>query len=112
MAGDRKPAKSRKRAAPAGEDPLVSETRKDGPANDTKTKTADKAEPTTSEPKDDPGQLKQSDPQKTPFTPETLDSTVIAIPLLKELNEDKKKLQKRPTLKPKLFDVIIDLNLE
>jgi subtilisin family serine protease len=50
-------------------------------------------------------ELEQSDPRKKPFTPETLDKTVIAIPLLKMLEEDKEKLDKA-------FPVIIDLNLE
>lgn len=35
-------------------------------------------------------ELEQSDPRKTPFTPKTLDRTVIAIPLLEKLNEEKK----------------------
>ena len=54
----------------------------------------------------------QSDPQKKPFTPETLDKTVIAIPLLNKLNEEKKRLEKDPSLELEAFPVIIDLNLE
>jgi len=49
--------------------------------------------------------LDQSDPQKIPFTPETLDKTVIAIPLLLMLKKDKENPSKP-------FPVIIDLNLE
>ncbi|WKZ20182.1 MAG: S8 family peptidase [Candidatus Jettenia sp. CY-1] len=66
--------------------------------------------------------LTQQDPMKKPFTPETLDSTVIAIPLLKMLKEEmlkeemlkekQKKLKEGPAHKPKVFPVIIDLNLE
>jgi len=51
-------------------------------------------------------------PRKPQFTPETLDSTVIAIPLLIKLKEEQKKLKKDPGRKPELFPVIIDLNLE
>jgi serine protease AprX len=54
----------------------------------------------------------QRDPKKTPFTPETLDRTVIAIPLLNKLNEEQKRLEKDPTLKREVFPVIIDVNLE
>jgi len=57
-------------------------------------------------------ELDQSDPQKKPFTPETLDRTVIAIPLLNQLKEEKERLEKDPTLAPESFPVIIDLNLE
>src|SRR5262245_12151846 len=45
----------------------------------------------------------QSDPTKKPFTPETLDRTIIAIPLLDKMAKD-------GLHKPQ--DVIIDLNLE
>jgi hypothetical protein len=56
--------------------------------------------------------LEQSDPRKMPFTPATLDKTVIAIPLLLMLKEEEEQRQQNPTLEPKLFPVIIDLNLE
>ena len=45
----------------------------------------------------------QSDPTKKPFTPETLDRTVIALPLLDKIEQD-------GLGKPQ--DVIIDINLE
>ena len=54
----------------------------------------------------------QRDPRKAPFTPETLDKTVIAIPLLNRLNEEKKRLEEDPAFKREAFPVIIDLNLE
>ena len=54
----------------------------------------------------------QSDPRKKPFAPETLDRTVIAIPLLDELNKEIPELKKNPKRKRMVFPVIIDLNLE
>lgn len=51
-------------------------------------------------------------PRKPQFTPETLDSTVIAIPLLNKLKEEHKKIKEDPARKPESFPVIIDLNLE
>lgn len=51
-------------------------------------------------------------PRKPQFTPETLDSTVIAIPLLNKLKEEQEKLKKAPGYKPESFPIIIDLNLE
>ncbi len=54
--------------------------------------------------KPDTDESGQKDTGKKPFTPETLDSTVITIPLLKKLKE--------PKSERKLFSVIIDLNLE
>jgi subtilisin family serine protease len=56
--------------------------------------------------------LPQSDPRKKPFTPESLDKTVIAIPLLDILNEEKARIRKNRRLKPEIHPVIIDLNLE
>ena len=46
--------------------------------------------------------LPESDPTEKPFTPETLDRTVIAIPLLDEIKKNPDKIQ----------NIIIDLNLE
>jgi serine protease AprX len=51
--------------------------------------------------------LDQSDPQQKPFTPESLDRTVIAIPLLKTL-----EAEAAGTITPTSHKVIIDLNLE
>ena len=68
--------------------------------------------PAESEQKTDTVELDQSDPRKITFTPETLDRTVIAIPLLKRLEKEQKELKEKPELKPKPFAVIIDLNLE
>jgi subtilisin family serine protease len=56
--------------------------------------------------------LPESDPQRKPFTPESLDKTVIAIPLLNTLKEEEEKLKRNPRLKPGIHSVIIDLNLE
>jgi hypothetical protein len=49
-------------------------------------------------------ELEQADSEKKPFTPETLDKTIIAMPLLLMLLKDKNELDKP-------FAVIIDLNL-
>jgi hypothetical protein len=51
-------------------------------------------------------------PRKPQFVPETLDATVIAIPLLNDLKDEQEKLKADPGLAPKIFPVIIDLNLE
>jgi subtilisin family serine protease len=56
--------------------------------------------------------LPQSDPEQKPFTPESLDKTVIAIPLLNILKDEEARLQRSPRLKPEVHPVIIDLNLE
>jgi len=53
------------------------------------------------------GKLDQSDPKKKPFTPESLDRTVIAIPLLKTL-----EAEAAGKADPTPHKVIIDLNLE
>jgi serine protease AprX len=50
----------------------------------------------------------QGETRKLSFVPQTLDRTVIAIPLLNELEEEKR----HPVSPPKLYAVIIDLNLE
>ena len=60
----------------------------------------------------DPGELAQSRPREKPFVPEDLDRTVIAIPLLKQLEEEKENQAKNPNLLPEIHKVIIDLNLE
>lgn len=59
-----------------------------------------------------PGKLPESDPQHKPFTPEVLDRTVIAIPLLEAMNAEEKARQQDPGLKPRTYYVIIDLHLE
>jgi serine protease AprX len=52
-------------------------------------------------------EFEESDPKEKPFLPKSLDRTVIAIPLLRDLRrEDKGKTA------PEAHDVIIDLNLE
>lgn len=54
-----------------------------------------------------PGKLDQSNPREKPFVPENLDRTVIAIPLLNDLQaEDAGQSE------PRAHKVIIDLNLE
>ncbi len=60
--------------------------------------------------RDDAGELPQSNPRKKPFTPEILDKTVIAIPLLERLRKERGR-RKRPA-KPEVYPVIIDVNLE
>ena len=50
----------------------------------------------------------QSDTSKKSFKPETLDRTVIALPLLEKLNEE----MENPSDEHEVFPVIIDLNLE
>jgi serine protease AprX len=45
----------------------------------------------------------QSDPQEKPFTPETLDRTIISLPLLEKLKD---------ATPEDVFDVIIDVNLD
>lgn len=46
------------------------------------------------------------------FTPKQLDKTVVAIPLLEDLEEEKVKLGTDPHATPKLWKVVIDVNLE
>jgi hypothetical protein len=50
-----------------------------------------------------PSALPESDPQKEPFTPRTLDRTIIAMPLLEKVRDAKPENE---------FDIIIDVNLE
>jgi serine protease AprX len=57
----------------------------------------------TSKPGATDAQMAQSDPTKKPFTPEVLDRTVIAIPLLDKIKKDGET---------KLQPIIIDLNLD
>jgi subtilisin family serine protease len=52
-------------------------------------------------------ELPQSDPTKLPFTPKILDRTVVAIPLLELLRAE----AAAEGVEPRLFHVIIDLNL-
>src|SRR5437773_7240890 len=56
---------------------------------------------------EDEEDLEQSDPKEKPFLPKSLDRTVIAIPLLKDL-----KREDKGTKAPQAHDIIIDLNLE
>ena len=57
----------------------------------------------TSEPGATGAQMPQSDPTKKPFTPEVLDRTVIAVPLLDKIKKDGET---------KVQPIIIDLNLD
>jgi serine protease AprX len=59
------------------------------------------------EEKQEPGKLDQSNPKKKPFLPESLDRTVIAIPLLNVLKDEAEG-----RAEPEPHKVIIDLNLE
>src|ERR1041384_2538822 len=70
------------------------------------------SEPAQAEQKAETTRLEESDPREQFFTPETLDSTVIAIPLLKKLKADRARREQNPTEKPQLFPIIIDLNLK
>jgi subtilisin family serine protease len=54
----------------------------------------------------------QTDPNKKPFTPEVLDRTVIAIPLLDRFHKEYDEIKKDPNRPPELYGVIIDVNLE
>jgi serine protease AprX len=56
--------------------------------------------------------LTQTDPNKKPFTPEVLDKTVIAIPLLEMFQEELKESKKKKSNPPTLYPIIIDVNLE
>src|SRR5262249_4381269 len=56
--------------------------------------------------------MSQSDPQKKPFTPEVLDRTAIAIPLLKDLMAEDKAIREGKKSKHELHPVIIDMHLE
>ncbi|MEK6300195.1 MAG: S8 family peptidase [Acidobacteriota bacterium] len=124
MAGDKKPTKQRKRGALPKEGVIVPETPEGGTAKDAKQGTLETATPadpvlaeatnesTKPEEKAVQSRRNKRDPRKPSFLPETLDSTVIAMPLLKELENEKLGRKNKTTLKPKLFDVIIDLNLE
>jgi serine protease AprX len=55
---------------------------------------------------------KGSDPRAGRFTPEVLDRTVIAMPLLDDLKKEKQERTRDPKRPPKLHPVIIDLNLD
>lgn len=59
-------------------------------------------------------ELPESNPSedRIGFTPEVLDKSVLSIPLLKILNEEKEQLEQDPNLQPRVHDVVIDLNLE
>lgn len=55
----------------------------------------------------------QTDATRKPFTPDVLDKTVIAIPLLEILAEERRRLEEDPTSRePEIHAVIIDMNLE
>ena len=56
------------------------------------------------------GLLEKSDPQERGFVPEQLDRTVIAIPLLRKLEEEDFRRSRDPTVARTLYDVIIDVN--
>ncbi|HEV2126540.1 MAG TPA: hypothetical protein VGW38_27595 [Chloroflexota bacterium] len=55
---------------------------------------------------------KEREEQREGFTPLILDKTVIAIPLLKRLEDERKRRQADPHLPPGRYSVVIDLNLE
>jgi serine protease AprX len=57
-------------------------------------------------------ELPESDPKKKPFTPEVMDRTAIAIPLLNKMIAEREKRKTDPDYKPeKPYEVIIDLHL-
>lgn len=53
----------------------------------------------------------KSDPRRPGFIPETLDQAVIAIPLLRKLEAEEALRKSDPSLPPRMYRVIIDLNL-
>jgi hypothetical protein len=60
-------------------------------------------------------ELPGSDPESVRpegFTPEQLDRTVLAIPLIKDLRAERETLQGDADLEPKKWDVVLDINLE
>ncbi|HKG12301.1 MAG TPA: S8 family peptidase [Pyrinomonadaceae bacterium] len=63
------------------------------------------------EPAGSQSNLKESNPRRKPFNPETLDRTVIAIPLLRRLKAEDEYLKTHPDERPKVYPVVIDLNL-
>jgi subtilisin family serine protease len=58
-----------------------------------------------------PGALPAADPRRQDFEPGNMDSSVIAIPLLRDLRADMAR-KRRPGERLPEYDVIIDLNLE
>ena len=58
-----------------------------------------------------PGSDPESD-RPEGFTPEQLDRTVLAIPLINDLRDEREKLRADPDLAPRKWDVVLDLNLE
>lgn len=56
--------------------------------------------------------LTQTDPNKKPFTPEILDRTVIAIPLIEMFRQELERIRQDSNRPPELYPVIIDVNLE
>src|ERR1700730_7671251 len=58
------------------------------------------------------GALPESDPKEKPFTPEVLDRTAIAIPLLDDIVAENKAIEKGAKAERRLYSVIIDLHRE
>jgi hypothetical protein len=57
--------------------------------------------------------LPGADPQESrEFTPEQLDRTVLAIPLIKTLRDERRKLEAHPELEPMKYPIVADINLE
>jgi serine protease AprX len=71
-----------------------------------------KEEPAASPPAAAEQPLPESDPERRPFLPETLDKTVIAIPLLEKIRAAEKRAAEDPAAMQEPIDIIIDLNLE
>ena len=58
-------------------------------------------------------ELPGADPQESrEFTPEQLDRTVLAVPLIKTLRDERRKLEADPDLEPAKFPIVADINLE
>jgi serine protease AprX len=57
-------------------------------------------------------QLPGSDPRGRPFTPEDLDKTVIAIPLLRKLRDEMPVKKGGRGMAPRIHPIVIDLNLK
>ena len=60
---------------------------------------------------DDSRSRETSDPRRRGFIPETLDQAVIAIPLLRKLEEEQELRAQEKIDSPRMYRVIIDLNL-
>lgn len=78
---------------------------------------ANKKDSDSEKPAEPSGQLPESNPQSRPFLPENLDRTVIAIPLLRQMEKEiaerkKAEEEQKPLPQARVHKIIIDLNLQ